>query len=108
MNVLRSSGVAQNAEVNRRKEVAIKSDKLNHVKMRAGREKFAPGLTKRDAKRTKTTMRTSMMMVPKIATFALMPKEKTMAITAMTPPIPSAYLTAGTALTARSKNVERV
>jgi hypothetical protein len=49
-----------------------------------------------------------MMTVPKIATFALMPKEKTIAMTAVTPPMPSAYLTAGTALTARSKKVERV
>jgi hypothetical protein len=51
-------------------------------------------------------MRTSMMIVPKIATFALMPKEKTIAMTATTPPIPSAYFIAGTALTARSKKVE--
>jgi hypothetical protein len=51
-------------------------------------------------------MRTSIMMVPKIATFALIPKEKTIAMTAVTPPMPSAYFIAGTALTARSKKVE--
>ena len=55
MKSLKSIGAAQKAEVNRRNELAIKSAKLNHVKTRAGKEKLAPGLRTRDAKRTKTT-----------------------------------------------------
>ena len=104
MNVLRSIGTAQKVEVNKRKEVAMNNIKLNHVKMRAGREKSVLRVGTREAKRTKTTMRMSMMTVPKIATFGLIPKETTIAMTARMPPTLSAYLTAGTALIARVSN----
>jgi hypothetical protein len=81
--------------------VTIKRTKLNQVKTRAGARKLEDFCPARFAKTTRTVINVNITTVPKRAAAKPMWNQETMAITAMMPPTPSAYLTAGTALIAR-------
>lgn len=97
----RSIGHPPNTDRKSAAAVAITKRSENQVKTSAGIWKLLFRSDAKLANTTRTVIRANMMTAPKRATRKSMLKPlRTIAITAMTPPTPSAYFTAGTALIA--------